>query len=250
MTDLIFGLHSIAEAINNEQRTGLVVVGTEDSIKDLRKLHFKGQNLPNRCEVRVLSLHKFKEEGKAELRKRDLKEQRIPSNIFLIAEALEKVNLPEVYSRIDSQENFKLLILDQVTDVHNLGAILRTAAFYDIDAVIYGKKGDEKRTPGFYRVASGAAEHTPLVQAANLSKVAKVLQDKGVKCLGLAEEREETSVELGGGKICLVMGAEETGISNALRRSLTDFVSLPAKGPIRSLNVSVAAALAMEKFLK
>lgn len=250
MTDLIFGLHSIAEAINNDNRRGLSIVGTEDSVKELRKLHFKGQNLPERCQVRVLSLHKFKEEGKAELRKRDLKEQRVPSNIFLVADELEKINLPELYTRLDSMEDVRLLMLDQVTDVHNLGAILRTAAFYDIDAVIYGKKGEENRTPGFFRVASGAAEHTPLVQSANLSKVAKVLQEKGIKCLGLAEEREETSAEIGDGKICLVMGAEETGISNALRRSLTDFVSLPAKGPIRSLNVSVAAALAMEKFLK
>ncbi len=249
MTDLIFGMHSIAEAIKNDNRQELELFATEESLKDLRKLHFKGQNLPEKCNVRKFSLHKLKEEAKGELRKRDLKEQRVPSNIFLTAAPLEFWGVSELYKRVEQDAAIKLLMLDQVTDVHNLGAILRTAAFYNLDAVIYGKKGEEKRSPGFFRVASGAAEYIPLIQATNLSKVAKSLQEKGVRCLGLAEESEKTETQTDDGKICLVMGAEETGISHALRRSLTEFVSLPAKGPIRSLNVSVAAALALEKFL-
>jgi 23S rRNA (guanosine2251-2'-O)-methyltransferase len=180
------------------------------------------------------------------------KEQRVPSNIFLKAEALETLTLNELYKKVEGQDSFRALMLDQVTDVHNLGAIMRTAAFYNIDCVIYGKKGEERLSPGFFRVASGATEYLPLVQAGNLSKLLRKFDELGVECVGLAEEadsHDSPSASETSGKLCLVMGAEETGLSNAVRRSIEKFVSLPARGPIKSLNVSVAAALAMEKFL-
>jgi 23S rRNA (guanosine2251-2'-O)-methyltransferase len=249
MSDLIFGMHSIAEAINNPKRENLSLYATEDSLKELRKLHFKGSNIPDHCQLLLFSIHKLKEEGRIVLKEKDFKDQRVPSNIFLIAEELETADINDFYNAAETFDNFKALILDQVTDVHNLGAILRTAAFYNIDFVIYGKKGDENKSPGFFRVASGAAEFTPLIPAPNLNKVVRKLMDMGVQCVGLAEEEENSSLNLDQAKICLVMGAEETGISHALRRTLNDFVSLPPKGPIKSLNVSVAAALAMEKFL-
>lgn len=249
MSDLIFGLHSIAEAINNPKREGLSLYATEDSLKELKKLHFKGSNLPPKCDVMLFSLHKLKEEGRVVLMEKDFKDQRIPSNIFLLAEELQTESLNNFYEKAEQLNDLKILVLDQITDVHNLGAILRTAAFYNIDYVIYGKKGDENKSPGFFRVASGAAEYIPLIPAANLSKVVRKLMDMGVQCTGLAEEEEKTQLKLEKSKICLVMGAEETGISHALRRTLADFVSLPSRGPIKSLNVSVAAALAMEKFL-
>lgn len=247
--DLIFGMHSIAEAIKNPKRSGLELFGTEDSLKDLQKLHFQGQKLSGNISTRTLSLHKLKDEGRSALLSAGFKEQRVPSNIFLRAQSLQTLSLNDLYKDVETRPTYKFLMLDQVTDVHNLGAIMRTAAFYAIDCVIYGKKGEERLSPGFFRVASGAAEHLPLVQAANLSKVIRRFNELEVTCMGLAEEAEQNSPSSSNAKLCLVMGAEETGLSNAVRRSLEEFVSLPARGPIKSLNVSVAAALAMEKFL-
>ena len=242
-------MHSIAEAIKNPKRGAFELFATEDSLKDLQKLHFQGKKLPESVTTKVLSLHKLKDEGRATLLGLGFKEQRVPSNIFLKTAALNTLSLNDLYKNIESSSSFRALMLDQVTDVHNLGAIMRTAAFYNIDCVIYGKKGEERLSPGFFRIASGAAEHLPLVQAANLSKVLRKFNELNVSCLGLAEEAENTDSTLASEKVCLVMGAEETGLSNAVRRSLETFVSLPAQGPIKSLNVSVAAALAMEKFL-
>lgn len=251
MSDLIFGLHSIAEALKNPKRENAVLYGTEESIKDLRKAHFKGQNLPD-IKVHTLSLHKFKEEGKLCLKERGLKEQRVPSNIFLIADRIETVTVSSLYSVLTSapaEKKFNLLALDQVTDVHNLAAISRTAAFYNVDYIIYARKNNDALSPGFYRISSGASEYVPMIQVNNLSKVIRKLMSLDVECVGLAEEGDSVRVTENNSRLCLVLGTEETGLSNAVRRTMETFVRLEAKGPIKSLNVSVAAALAMEKFL-
>ncbi len=250
MKDLIFGIHSIAEAINNPARGGLELFCTEDGKKDLIKLHFKGSKIPERCKVRVLSNHQLKEEGKFALRDSGAKEQRVPSQLFLRADSLPHKSIADIYNDLESGKALKILALDQVTDVHNLGAILRTTAFYGVDYVITSKKNQDNYPPGFFRIASGATEHVPMVSASSLGKAITKLSEKGVYCFGLAEEATQENPEKSKAKsICMVMGAEETGLSHATRRVLEEFVALPARGQIKSLNVSVAAALAIEKFM-
>jgi len=249
-TDLIFGLHSIAEAITNKKRGQWNIYGTDESIKDLRKLHFNNQKLPEAVEITILSSHKLQEEGKLQLRERDFRDQRVPSNIFLVTQKLPEESLAVIYDFIDKNENLKMMALDQVTDIHNLAAILRTAAFYDLDFVLISKKGPLDFPPSFFRIASGASEHVKLINCSGLPKALNKIKEKKVDCLGLAEESTVTADEVKNlTKTCLVMGSEDTGLSNATRRVLDTFVSLPARGPIKSLNVSVAGAIAMEKFL-
>ncbi len=249
-TDLIFGLHSIAEAINNPKRRVWELYGTDESLKELRKLHFNNQKLPEFVSVKTLSNHKLQEEGKFQFRERDFKEQRVPSNIFLVTGKIEEESIAAIYEHIESKETLKMMALDQVTDIHNLAAIMRTAAFYDLDFVLISKKGPLNFPPSYFRIASGATEHVKLINCSGLSKALTKMLEKNVQCIGLAEEATTTAEETKGStKTCLVMGAEDTGLSNATRRILSTFVALPAKGEIRSLNVSVAAAIAMEKFL-
>jgi len=249
-TDIIFGLHSIAEAISNPKRRRWQLYGTDESIKELRKLHFDNKKLPEAVKQSTLSNHKLQEEGKFQLRERGFKDQRVPSNIFLVTQKLEEESIANIYDFIEKNDSLRMMALDQVTDIHNLAAILRTASFYDLDFILISKKGPLSFPPSFYRIASGASEHTRLINCAGLPKALTKMKEKGVNCLGLAEEATVTSAEVKEGvKTCLVMGAEDTGLSNATRRILETFVALPAKGAIRSLNVSVAAAIAMEKFL-
>lgn len=249
-TDLIFGLHSIAEAIKNPKRRQWQLYVTDDSLKDLRKLHFNNQKLPESVEIKILSNHKLQEEGKFQFRERGFKEQRVPSNIFLVTQKLEEVSIATIYDHIEKNDQLKMMALDQVTDIHNLAAIMRTAAFYDLDFVLISKKGPLNFPPSYFRIASGAAEYVQLINCSGLSKALTKMMDKKVDCIGLAEEATTTSDEVQAlSKTCLVMGAEDTGLSNAIRRVLDKFVALPARGEIRSLNVSVAAAIAMDKFL-
>jgi 23S rRNA (guanosine2251-2'-O)-methyltransferase len=244
--DIIFGLHSVAEAIKNPARGSVELYATEESRKDLEKMHFKGR-LPEAVNVTLYTNHKLQEQVKLKLKERNYKEQRAPSNLFLLADSLINPDLGEFYRTVESKPSVRILALDQVTDIHNIAAILRSAAFYNLDYLLMGKKGSPGMPPGFYRIASGASEFVPIVNCSSLSRVITKLQEMGVDCVGFAEEATENSEEPSL-KSCLVLGSEDTGLSNVVRRVLKKTVSLNSQGQIKSLNVSVAAAVAMEKF--
>ncbi len=244
--DIIFGLHSVAEVIKNQARSSIELFATEESLKDLEKMHFKGK-LPKDLSVTLYTSHKLQEQAKLCLKERGYREQRAPSHLFLLAEPLVNPDLSEFYRSVESASGVRILALDQVTDIHNVAAILRSAAFYNLDYLLMGKKSSPGMPPGFYRIASGASEFVPIINCSSLSRVIAKLQDMGVDCVGFAEEATENTGETHP-KTCLVLGSEDVGLSNVVRRVLKKTVSLTSQGQIRSLNVSVAAAVGMEKF--
>lgn len=245
--DLIYGMHSVAEAIKNKKRTGSVLYCTDESFAELRKTHFKANALPQDLGIKTFSSHALQEHARTYMRSLEFKEVRVPSNIFLKSDRYGFVEINDFYDHLEAVDNIKILVLDQVTDVHNLAAILRTAAFYHIDAVVFSKKGQRSFPPTFFRIASGGLEHVKLVNCSSVSKFIHKLKERGVSCFGLSEHASQERAT-GAAKSCFVMGSEESGLSNATMRVLDDFVCLQAKGQIKSLNVSVAAAVAIEKF--
>jgi 23S rRNA (guanosine2251-2'-O)-methyltransferase len=105
-------------------------------------------------------------------------------------------------------------------------------------------------TPSFYRIASGATEYVNLIRVNSLSRAVGQLNDAGFLTVGLSEHSSEnlTQADLRAqDKICLLLGAEETGLSHAVARLVQKNMSLPSQGEIKSLNVASAAAIAMEK---
>jgi len=246
--DLIFGMHSIAEAINNPSRVGLELYATEDSHKELMKLHFKGSRLPESVKIIKKRSHDIQEEAKVFIRELGYKETRVPSHIFLVADQKELTDITELYEAVETKDSLRILALDQVTDVHNLAAIIRTTCFYGVDYVVFSKKGQNSFPPNFFRIASGGYEHINLVNCSSLSKFIHKMNERGVNCIGLSEHASENSFEKASeGRTCLVMGSEETGLSNACMRVIDNFVALKSQGQIKSLNVSVAAAVTIEK---
>lgn len=247
--DLIIGIHSIAEALNNSQRGFWKILATTEGLNELKKR--MGGKI-EKAEIKVLAPHDFQQESQKIYRQYDFEYQRIMSGVLLECGALPDLDPNWVMEKLAKGEKLKLMCLDQVTDVHNAAAIFRTAAFYGVDAIIVSVKGVFGRSPSFARIASGSQEYVRLIKCASLPRTLTTLKEKGVTCVGLSEHSDTTSVDslAGEGGICLVMGAEDKGLSNAVERILDFRVALEAKGPIKTLNVSVAAALAMEKFLK
>ncbi|TVO79045.1 23S rRNA (guanosine(2251)-2'-O)-methyltransferase RlmB [Sedimenticola selenatireducens] len=138
-----------------------------------------------------------------------------------------------------------LLILDGVTDPHNLGACLRSADAAGIHAVIAPKDRSVGLTPTACKVASGAAESVPFIQVTNLVRTLKWLQsDRGVWLVGTAGEAETSVYEADlKGPVGIVMGGEEKGMRRLTRESCDLLVKLPMAGVVESLNVSVAAGI-------
>lgn len=139
-----------------------------------------------------------------------------------------------------------LLILDGVTDPHNLGACLRTADAAGVQAVIVPKDKSASLTPTARKVACGAAEAVPLIRVTNLARCLRELQDLGVWVVGTAGEAEATVYQADLiGPLALVMGAEGKGMRRLTREHCDLLVKLPMQGTVDSLNVSVATGICL-----
>ncbi len=139
-----------------------------------------------------------------------------------------------------------LLVLDGVTDPHNLGACLRTSDAAGVDAVVAPRDRAAGLGATARKVAAGAAEHVPFFQVTNLSRTLGWLAENGVWCIGLAGEGDTPlhAVDLRG-PLALVLGGEGRGLRRLTRERCDRLVRIPMHGHVASLNVSVAAGVAL-----
>jgi len=144
-----------------------------------------------------------------------------------------------------------LLVLDGVTDPHNLGACLRTADAAGVDAVIAPRDRAAGLGPTVRKVAAGAAESVPFIQVTNLVRTLTWLADAGIWRIGLAGEGSEAlhTTDLLG-PLALVLGSEGRGLRRLTREHCDRLVHIPMHGSVESLNVSVAAGVALFEALR
>jgi 23S rRNA (guanosine2251-2'-O)-methyltransferase len=144
-----------------------------------------------------------------------------------------------------------LLILDGVTDPHNLGACLRTADAVGVDAVIIPKDNSVGLTPVVQKVASGAADSVPLIAVTNLARCMEKLQQLGVWITGASDQSDAPlfSIKLDGA-VALALGAEGSGLRRLTKEHCDQLVSIPMLGVVSSLNVSVATGVCLYEVLR
>nr|WP_277608614.1 23S rRNA (guanosine(2251)-2'-O)-methyltransferase RlmB [Microbulbifer elongatus] len=139
-----------------------------------------------------------------------------------------------------------LLILDGVTDPHNLGACLRSAEAAGVHAVIAPKDKAAGLTPTARKVACGAAEVLPFITVTNLARTLQMLQQAGVWIFGAAGEAEQELYQSSlTGPLALVMGAEGPGLRRLTRENCDHLIKIPMAGEVSSLNVSVATGVCL-----
>jgi len=143
-------------------------------------------------------------------------------------------------------ERTLLLVLDGVTDPHNLGACLRVADALGVHAVVVPKDRSAGLTATVAKVASGAAESVPLIAVTNLARTLDELKDHGLEVLGASEAGSETLPSaLLRGPLAWVLGAEGEGMRRLTRERCDRLLRIPMLGQVESLNVSVAAAICL-----
>lgn len=140
----------------------------------------------------------------------------------------------------------RLLLLDQVEDPRNLGAILRTADAAGVDAIVVPKSGSAKLTPAASKAAAGAAETVPVAVVPNLSRAMAWLKQAGVWLVGTDAQ---AGAPLYSGRleppIGIVLGGEGRGLRRLTRETCDELVAIPMHGAVESLNVSVAAGIVL-----
>ncbi len=159
------------------------------------------------------------------------------------AKALNENDLDDILAQ---HETPLLLILDGVTDPHNLGACLRNSDAAGVAAVIVPKDKSAPLTATVSKVACGAAETVPLVRVTNLARTMRHLQDKGIWIVGTAGEATHDIYHSKlNGPLAIVMGAEGDGMRRLTRETCDDLIKIPMAGSVSSLNVSVASGICL-----
>ena len=144
-----------------------------------------------------------------------------------------------------------VLVLDGVTDPHNLGACLRVADGAGAHAVVAPKDHAVGLNATVAKVASGAAETVPYLMVTNLARTLGELQERDIRVIGLADDAPRTLYEVDlTGPVALVMGAEGPGMRQLTRRTCDELASIPMSGAVESLNVSVASGVCLYEALR
>jgi 23S rRNA (guanosine2251-2'-O)-methyltransferase len=139
-----------------------------------------------------------------------------------------------------------LLVLDQITDPHNVGAVLRSAAAFAIAAIVTTARHSPQATGVLAKSASGALEHVPIAVVQNLARALETLKERGFRVVGLDSSGTEDLATLDlSAPLALVLGAEDKGLRQLTRATCDQVARIALPGAIRSLNVSNAAALAL-----
>jgi len=137
-----------------------------------------------------------------------------------------------------------ILVLDSITDVRNFGAIVRTAECGGVDAVIVPARGMARIGADAVKTSAGALHHIPLCKSANLPATLTYLKESGIKIVAASEKaNSDYTASRMDVPLCLVVGAEDKGISKSVLDLADEQVKIPLKGMIESLNVSVAAGV-------
>ncbi len=238
----LYGVHAVAAAWMNPARRVRALYVTETSIKNfednINAAKSAGIKRPAPTLVDKAVLEKILPPGA------------VHQGIAIAAEALDEVFLQDIIIRAEMNERAVVLILDQVTDPHNVGAILRSASAFGAAGVIMQKMHAPELTGVLAKTACGAADHIPVAFETNLSRTIEEMKKSGFMVVGLDEHTEKAINTLrGNNKIVLVLGAEGAGLRRLIRENCDILVRLPTSGAIQSLNVSNAAAVAMYALL-
>ena len=159
------------------------------------------------------------------------------------ASRLQETTVEEFCAKLGDGDNALVLMLDGITDPHNLGAILRSADQFGVDLVVIPERRSVQANETVVKVSSGAAQYVPIAVVTNLSRAIGTFKDNGFWVYGADMAGESSySIEFAG-KSVIVMGSEGDGMSQLVRKNCDHIVSIPMRGHIDSLNVSVAAGI-------
>ena len=226
----LFGHHPIDAALANPRRRFRRLVRLADG----GKVRVPG---PDRPQWETLARQEIE---------RLLPQGAVHQGVAALVEPLGELAIADLVALAEGLDSALIVILDQVTDPHNVGAILRSAAAFGALAVVLTERHAAPESGTLAKAASGALDIVPLVRVVNLARAMEELQRSRFWIAGLAADGEKTLAEAKlAGRVALAVGAEGTGLRRLTRDYCDHLVRLPTQGPIDQLNVSNAAAIAL-----
>ena len=230
--NLIFGKHAVLEAFDSEIKVEEVWTSCFNEVKS---------NVPRNVRINKVSAKEIdKLSGGA-------KHQGIVARI----KAFEYCPLEEMINKASVAVQSLIIVCDHITDVHNLGAILRSAESVGADGVVIENARSATVTPTVYKTSAGAVNHMRIAKVANVNQTIDALKECGYWVVGAQERASQdiwdSNLE---GRIALVLGNEEKGISKSVLANCDDTFKLPQRGKVSSLNVAQAATVFMYEWVR
>lgn len=222
----LYGLHTVRAALDNPRRNKLRLLVTPNALARLGG----PETLPDGLAMDETTPKKLDAL---------LGSDAVHQGVALEVDPVQRIALKDVHP------HNLLVVLDQVTDPHNVGAILRTACAFGADAVVTTARYAPRETGVLAKAASGALDMVPLVEVRNLGDTLEALKAEGITCLGFDSEAPASLGLRPPARLALILGAEGKGLRQRTRSLCDELVCLDMPGPIKSLNVSNAAAIAL-----
>ena len=222
-----WGKHAVAAALDNPDRKVLRAWATRDAVAFMNFPRDVAVTMADVADLGRLVPHDAPHQG-----------------VVIEVEPLEEVWLDDILT--SAAERAVVLVLDQVTDPHNVGAILRSAAAFGVAGIVTQDRHSPPESGVVAKSASGALERVPWARVVNLARALEEIGEAGFWRIGLAGDVETTLAEaLGPQRVALVLGAEGPGLRPNTRDHCDALARLPISDAVESLNVSNAAAVAL-----
>jgi len=227
MSLLIYGKNPITEALKAERKIirSVILSGTNQDLAD----KLAKANVP----VSILDKQKFREAYAG-----------VNQGIVAEVEDYRTETLTKFLQETDIKQDPLILMLDEIQDPHNLGAILRSAEAGGVKAVIIPKHRSAGITPAVIKTSSGAIEYVQIIEVTNLTQTAEKLKEEGYWIVGTSPDAKTSYEEIYVDRpLCLVIGNEGKGMGRLLKEHCDLLVKIPMQGKINSLNASVGAGI-------
>lgn len=224
----IYGWHAVFAALNNPRREPGRLVATAEMVRRIRaEVPAATPETVDRMELNAL-----------------LPDSAVHQGIALLAPVLEPMAIEDLVA--ETKQNAIIVVLDQVTDPHNVGAVLRSAAVFGAIGVVVQDRSAPPAAGALTKAASGALDIVPLVRVTNLARALEQIADAGFWRIGFDGNADSTLATAPyEGRTALILGSEGDGMRRLTREACDLLVRIEAPGALQTLNVSNAAAIAL-----
>ena len=231
---IIYGRHAVMAALANPKRKIEKILCTKENAAEITKVSRFVPKVVDRKEIDKV-----------------VGQEAVHQGFALYCSRLEDTAIEDILCLTEEKTDCHVLVLDQVTDPQNVGAIIRSAVAFDTLALIVQDKNSPIESGAMDKAAAGMIEYLPIVRVTNLSRAIEQLKEVGFWVIGMDGYAKTTIAELKkGGKNVIVMGSEGKGMRRLVEESCDIAVRLPISPKVESLNVATATAIALYEINK
>ncbi|MBE6448843.1 MAG: 23S rRNA (guanosine(2251)-2'-O)-methyltransferase RlmB [Alphaproteobacteria bacterium] len=228
---ILYGRHAVISALNNPKRKTIKLLCTKDTASEVKQYN---PQIVDRKEIEKL-----------------LPPDSVHQGFALVCNELPPVSLEEIIEIANTKDSCTILILDQVTDPQNIGAIIRSAVAFNTLAIIIQDKNSPPETGTMAKASAGMIEHLPIIRVTNLSRAIEQLKKAGFWTIGMDGYAQNTPANIKkGGKNAIIMGSEGKGMRRLVEENCDITIKLPMNPKVESLNVATAASIILYELNK